>query len=193
MNILIFNGALERRPSSTSHSIIQFLQQTLEENGIHSTVFNLAGSAIPLFDFTLSKTPVAVEIMTQQFREADAHIWLTPLYHGSMTGVMKNCLDWLEISAKEPRPYLTDKMVGLISWADGGQALQGINAMDAIAKSLRAWPVPFSVPIVKPLLFDEGNPGQITKAYQQKLQLLIRILISKQISARSLQENDVIL
>ena len=50
--------------------------------------------------------------MTETFRSADLHIWLTPLYHGSMTGIMKNCLDWLEISAKETTPYLTGKVVG---------------------------------------------------------------------------------
>jgi len=186
MNVLIFNGALERRPNSTSNKIIQFLQQKIQENGANSTVFNLAGSAIPLFDFTLSKTPVAVEVMAQQFRDADAHIWLTPLYHGSMTGVMKNCLDWLEISAKEPIPYLQDKMIGMISWADGGQALQGINAMDAVAKSLRAWPLPFSVPIVKPLLFEIDNPEKLSIAYQKKLELLTNMITIKKIGRQEM-------
>ncbi|MBB2949449.1 hypothetical protein FHR29_000181 [Sphingobacterium sp. JUb56] len=39
--------------------------------------------------------------------------------------------------------------MGLVCWADGVQAMQGINTMDAIAKSLRAWPLPYSVPISK--------------------------------------------
>jgi hypothetical protein len=52
---------------------------------------------------------------------------------------MKNCLDWLEVTANRYEPYLTDKTIGLVCWADGLQAMQGINAMDVIAKSLRAW------------------------------------------------------
>lgn len=186
MNVLIFNGALERRPNSTSSKITQFLQQKIQEHDAHSTVFNLAGSAIPLFDFTLSKTPIAVEVMAQQFREADAHIWLTPLYHGSMTGVMKNCLDWLEISAKEPIPYLQDKMIGMVSWADGGHALQAINALDIVAKSLRAWPLPFSVPIAKSLLFETDNSDRISMVYQQKLGMLVDMVTFKKIGRQEI-------
>ena len=174
MKALIFNGALERRPDSTSGRISNYLRQELTEAGVEAQVFNIADSGVPLFDFTLTKTPKAVEWMNHQFREADIHIWLTPLYHGSMTGVMKNCLDWLECSAKLPAPYLTGKTVGLVCWADGVQAMQGINAMDAVAKALRAWTVPFSVPIQRKELFDVE--GKINGKYAERLQTLLQLL-----------------
>ncbi len=82
---------------------------------------------------------------------------------------MKNCLDWLEVTANRYEPYLTDKTVGLVCWADGLQAMQGINAMDAIAKSLRAWPLPFSVPIVRSALFDGEQPTEISELYPVSL------------------------
>src|SRR5690606_22537650 len=119
MKALIFNGALERRPLSTSSTISAYLAKNLEINNIETEIFNLAESGIPLFDSTLTKTPKGVEIMNHLFLEADVHFWLAPLYHGSIPGVMKNCLDWLEISARNIRPYLTDKTIGLICWADG--------------------------------------------------------------------------
>lgn len=123
----------------------------------------------------MNKIPAGAELMNQMFREADVHIWLAPLYHGSIPGVMKNCLDWLELSAREAVPYLTGKTIGLVCWADGVQAMQGINAMDAVAKALRAWTLPYSLPIQRPELFDEQ--GTLSAKYVQRFDLLLQLLV----------------
>lgn len=180
MKAIIFSGALERRENSTSTKISTRLCEQLKLIGFETIVFKIADSGIPLFDITLTKTPKAVELMNIQFREADIHIWLTPLYHGSMTGVMKNCLDWLEISAKKKPAYLTGKMIGFVCWADGVQAMQGINAMDSVAKALRAWTSPFSVPIQIGQLFTPD--GEITKYYEERFDLLLQILTKNKIT-----------
>ncbi|MDC8103462.1 NAD(P)H-dependent oxidoreductase [Chryseobacterium sp. B21-037] len=179
MKAIIFNGALERRPKSTSGILSKYFTDKLEELGIIHETFALADSGIPLYDITLTKTPLAVERMTQLFLGADIHFWLTPLYHGSIPGVMKNCLDWLEVTADNEQPYLTDKTVGLVCWADGLQAMQGINAMDSIAKSLRAWPLPYSVPMIRTSLFDAEN--KISPLYSDKLDRLISIATTNRI------------
>lgn len=181
MKAIIFNGSLERRTLSTSGLISDYFSEHLKKLGIQTNIFTLADSGIPLFDITLTKTPLAVERMTQMFTDADLHIWLAPLYHGSIPGVMKNCLDWLEVTSKWHEPYLTDKTVGLVCWADGLQAMQGINAMDSIAKSLRAWPLPFSVPIVRSSLFASDNSTEISDLYSGKFNKLISIATSKKI------------
>lgn len=175
MKALIFTGALERREDSTSERLSNYLNEQLKALGVDANIFKIADSGIPLFDITLKNKPAAVELMNIQFLEADVHIWLTPLYHGSMTGVMKNCLDWLECTATLPKPYLTGKKVGLVCWADGVQAMQGINAMDAVAKSLRAWTLPYSVPIQRFELFDEN--GNISDNYKGRLAILLQLLV----------------
>jgi len=113
MKALIFNGALDRRENATSERLTRYLQAKLEKLGITVDTFRVVDSGIPLFDMSLNKVPNAVERMNIVFRDADVHIWLSPLYHGSMTGVMKNCLDWMECSARLPQAYLTGKIVGL--------------------------------------------------------------------------------
>ncbi len=187
MKALIFNGALERRLQSTSGILSAYFAEKLGELGIQNQIFNLADSGIPLFDVTITQTPRSVELMNHVFQEADIHFWLSPLYHGSIPGAMKNCLDWLEISAKNPFPYLTDKTVGMVCWADGVQAMQGINTMDSIAKALRAWSVPFSVPILKGSLLENETTNEISSAYKSKLDLLIKIATSKKIETYELQ------
>jgi arsenic resistance protein ArsH len=181
MKAIIFNGSLERRSESTSGRISQYFSERLEASGFQTEIFTLADSGIPLFDVTLTKTPLAVEHMTQIFLETDVHFWLAPLYHGSIPGVMKNCLDWLEITAGYYQPYLTDKTVGLVCWADGLQAMHGINTMDVIAKSLRAWPIPFSVPVIRTALFDPQELTKISSLYADKFDRLIHIATTKRI------------
>lgn len=184
MKAIIFNGALERRPQSTSGLLSAYISERLNESGVENRIFNLADSGIPLFDMTNTRIPKGVEVMNNIFLEADIHFWLAPLYHGSIPGVMKNCLDWLEISAKNVSPYLTDKTVGLVCWADGVQAMQGINTMDAIAKALRAWPLPFSVPIARAALYEESRPGEFSQVYKNKLDLLINLATTRTVTVK---------
>ena len=164
---------MERQEGSTSIRVSQYLQEKVKSKGFEVQQFNLAEAGIPLFDTSITTVPRSVELMNLIFREADIHIWLTPLYHGSMTGAMKNCLDWLECSAKLPEPYLTGKIVGLVCWADGVQAMQGINSMDAVAKALRAWTAPLSIPIKRGDLF---NGNELCQDYQQRFDMLLDVL-----------------
>ncbi|QES93975.1 NAD(P)H-dependent oxidoreductase [Empedobacter brevis] len=188
MKAIIFNGSLERRAASTSGVISGYFEEQLTMLDIQNEVFTLADSGIPLFDTSLTKTPLEVERMSQMFRDADLHFWLAPLYHGSIPGVMKNCLDWLEVTANRYEPYLTDKTIGLVCWADGLQAMQGINAMDNIAKSLRAWPLPFSVPVIKTSLFDPGSTTGISPLYLAKFDKLISIATTKRIEKTTINQ-----
>ena len=186
MKAIIFNGAMERKSQSTPALLSNYLSERLDEMGIENHIFNLADAGIPLFDTALTEVPYSVEVMNQQFLEADVHFWLAPLYHGSIPGAMKNCLDWLEVSSKAPIPYLTDKNIGMICWADGIQAMQGINTMDAIAKALRAWPVPFSAPLVRSTLFETENPTEITAANKEKLNLLVNLATSRKMEMQEI-------
>lgn len=80
------------------------------------------------------------------------------MYHGTITGAFKNALDWLELLARRDPPYLTDKVVGLISSAGGVQGLQAVNTMEYVVRSLRAFAVPMVVPIAARSAFDDdGN------------------------------------
>ncbi|HEY1201442.1 MAG TPA: NADPH-dependent FMN reductase [Niastella sp.] len=175
MNVLIFNGTMDDRPYATAGKITGYFETQFREKGFAPRVFSLANAAIPFFDPLKQETPEAVQQMCNAFCEADLQVWLTPLYHGSMTGVMKNALDWLELTSRLGRPYLTGKVVALVSWANGSQAMQGINAMDAVAKALRAWVLPFSVPVLKDHLFDPQT-SDFSTLYRNKFDQMITLL-----------------
>lgn len=178
MNVLIFNGCSDYKPETTGRRLSGYLQDQLVAQELSVTQFHISEAQIPFFDLHESRPPEAVREMCELFLESDLQIWMTPLYHGGMTGVMKNSLDWLELTARLEKPYLTDKVVGLVAWADGGQAMQGINAMDAVAKALRAWVVPYTVPLVKNHLYSDPHRGEFAVEHTRKLDRLVALLVN---------------
>jgi len=186
MNVLLFNGEPEKMHDSTSQRIIKYFREKLNSMSGEIEVDEADVKGIPFFDFS-TEAPANVKILLQKFQKADVLVWMTPLYHGSMTGAMKNALDWLELSSNDEVPYLTDKVVSFICWADGLHALNGINSMDSVAKSLRAWVMPFSIPVArKHLLINE----EFSPEYKGRFDLMIKLitenkLVQKNINIKS--------
>jgi len=86
--------------------------------------------------------------VVNRIESADGYLWASPAYHGTISGVVKNALDFIEYLSDRTPPYLHGKPVGLISTAGGTvAAVTTIQAMQHVAHSLRAWVVPLSVPI----------------------------------------------
>lgn len=177
MKVLLFNGSPEKQPYSVGNKLTEFFASELKSKEAEVIVYSMAESHVPLLDLSIDKIPESVETMCKLFNEVDAHIWLTPLYHGGMTGVMKNCLDWLELTSTWPSAYLTEKKIGLVSWADGMQAMQGINNMDAVAKALRAWTLPYTIPICRSYLYSNGDNNHFSSEYIAKFRRLINLLV----------------
>jgi FMN reductase len=89
------------------------------------------------------------------------------MYNGTISGSFKNALDWLILLSDRHLPYLTDKVVGLISTAGGVQGLQAVNTMEFVVRALRGWAVPLVMPIAEAWkVFDEkgiAQDGQLTE------------------------------
>ena len=82
--------------------------------------------------------------MIEAVRKADGVIIASPGYHGTVSGMVKNAIDYIEELANDRRPYLQGRPVGLIVTAFGHQAANsGMTTLRTIAHSLRGWPTPF--------------------------------------------------
>jgi len=104
MNVLIFNGCSDNKPDTTGRKLSAYLHEQLTDKGYSVTQFHISEGHIPFFDLHQAQPPATVLEMCETFLQADLQIWLTPLYHGGMTGMMKNCLDWLELTARLEKP-----------------------------------------------------------------------------------------
>lgn len=82
--------------------------------------------------------------LVEAVRAADGVLIATPGYHGTISGLVKNGIDYLEDLAGDGRPYLSGRPVGLIVTAYGHQAaMSGLLTLRTIAHALRGWPTPF--------------------------------------------------
>lgn len=81
-------------------------------------------------------------------RRADGIILASPGYHGTISGLVKNAVDYIEETAADDRVYLDGMPVGLIATAYGWQATGStLAAMRSIVHALRGWPTPLGVGI----------------------------------------------
>lgn len=124
------------------------------ETGAQVVRFDIHELGLPMYRYGINLPEV--EPLIDAVRACDGMIWCTPLYHGSVPGSFKNAIDWFELLSKDTPPYLTNKVIGLMATAGGAQALQAINTMEFIVRSLRGWTLPLTMPIVQSdRAFDE--------------------------------------
>lgn len=89
----------------------------------------------------------AVELV-EDVRAADGLILASPGYHGSISGLVKNAIDYMEETASDERVYLEGLPVGLIATAYGWQATGStLAALRSIVHALRGWPTPLGATI----------------------------------------------
>jgi FMN reductase len=92
-----------------------------------------------------ARTP-AVNRVLHELRRADGVLLGSPGYHGSMSGVIKNVLDYTEDMRRDARPYLSGRAVGCVATASGAQAaVMTLGAMRDVVHALRGWPTPLGV------------------------------------------------
>ena len=144
---------------------------------IATRAFDVRALDLPMFE-PGAKAPPAAHELADAIHHADALVWASPLYHGTISGAFKNALDWLELLGKRTPAYLTGKPVGLVATAAGVQGLQAINTMEYVVRALRGWTVPLVVPIARAQdAFDEEGRLKDDRTGQQ-LALLGRELVA---------------
>ena len=157
--LIVGIGGTIREGSSTERALICALKKA-EALGAETRLLGgefLGG--LPIFDPRLGDGNDAQQALADAVRAADGVIVASPGYHGSISGVIKNALDTLELTRSDAAPYLTAKPVGTIITADGWQAAgTTLMALRAIIHALRGWPTPFGAALnAGTSLFDEAG------------------------------------
>ena len=155
VQIIGLGGSLAE--NSTSLAALKIALSGAEEAGAQIKIFDVREMNLPFFTPGMEAPDAAVQ-MAEAACASQGMIWSSPLYHGTVSGVFKNAVDWLDLLRIQDPPFLTDKIIGLISTAGGMQGLQAVNTMEFSVRALRAWAVPLVMPISQAWqAFDEGN------------------------------------
>lgn len=145
LTIVGLGGSLAR--VSKSRAALQLALEGAASAGAETTLLDLRELDLPMYDPDNDEPTDAAARLIEACYSADGMIWSSPMYQGTISGAFKNALDWLHVLGTREPPFLHDKVVGLISAAGGTQGLQAINTMEFATRALRAWDVPYVVPV----------------------------------------------
>ena len=116
MKVLAVSGSL--RPGSHNTSLLRAARDAAPD-GVEVELFDPAQIAeLPLYDQDLEgDAPVSVERLREAWGEADAILFATPEYNGSVPGGLKNAIDW----ASRPKlaAVLRNKPVAVVGASTG--------------------------------------------------------------------------
>jgi azobenzene reductase len=148
-------GSSMRRNSYGTKALKSILDMTKKYDA-ETRLLNLLETKLPLFDperSTVEDTSLSDELhkITDYVIWADAFVLVSPDYHGSMSGVMKNFLDhfWEEFAGKTFGYVCTSHE-------------KGLTAMDQMRTAIRqcyGWSLPYGVSINGEL--DFNTKGEI--------------------------------
>jgi FMN reductase len=149
------------RPGSSTERALACALRVAEAAGAETRL--LGGeflARLPIFDPRPGAVADNAQVeLAEAIRAADGVIVASPGYHGSLSGVVKNALDTLELTRNDAAPYFQGRAVGIIVTADGWQAAgTSLMAVRAIIHAMRGWPTPFGAALnATTNLFDEAG------------------------------------
>lgn len=141
IRILALGGST--RPDSAGERALRIAAAAAAATGAEVTYFTGRDLMVPLYDTeTAERSPEAIALV-EAMRAADGVILASPGYHGSVSGLVKNALDYAEDLRRDDRPYFHGRAVGCIAVAHGWQTSVGtMNQLRQITHALRGWPTP---------------------------------------------------
>jgi FMN reductase len=136
------------RPNSSSELAVRVALQAAETAGAETVMFDGPALLLPLYDPTDSTRTEGAMRLVSALRSAHGIIIGSPGYHGSMSGLIKNALDYTEDMRDDDASYFDGRAVGCIATAAGWQATgTTLSAMRSVVHALRGWNTPLGVAI----------------------------------------------
>lgn len=144
MSVVGIGGSL--RPGSQSERALRIALAGAEAAGARTTAVTGTGLMLPFYD-PLAVPGPAPELV-EALRGADGVLLVSPGYHGTVSGLVKNALDYIEELRGDSRPYLHGRAVGCVALAHGWQAaVTTLTSLRSIVHALRGWPTPLGAAV----------------------------------------------
>ena len=106
---------------------------------------------LPVFDRESFGLPKVVELreLTQW---SEAHVWVSPEQHGSMTAAFKNQIDWIPLNEGAVRPT-QGRTLAVLQVSGGSQSFNAANQLRLLGRWMRMFTIP--------------NQSSVPKAFQE--------------------------
>ena len=132
---------------SQSDRALRSVLTAVTDLGAEVEVFSGRGLDLPPYH-SGARLPDEARDYVEAVRRADALVISSPGYHGTVSGLVKNALDYLEELRGDQRPYLDGRAVALVAVARGWQAsVATLGTLRQVVHALRGWPTPLGLSI----------------------------------------------
>lgn len=175
IKILAISGGV--REKSKTAKLSRISKKYFDQPNVEYKVFDLQKNPVPIFDQTEKNLRSGnVQLLLKLARRADGYVLISPEYHGSMSGAIKNALDWMDYL--EDIDYFNGKVVGIMG---GGGSLGNSGATIQLMMAIRAlhgWLMPDVVMNVQKIGSALGDDDLIEESYKLRMGAFVRSLIT---------------
>jgi NAD(P)H-dependent FMN reductase len=169
------------RNGSSSTAALKVTLDLIKKQGAQTKLLDLKQTSLPLYDPNENQSSLELQKIEKDVQWADAFILATPDYHGSMSGTMKNFLDyfWSEFSGKT---------FGYICASHE----KGLTVMDQMRTAVRqcyGWSMPYGISVNGEDVLENGKISD--PRLKSRLEMLARDLVVYGTLIRQQFESDV--
>src|SRR5438093_2346164 len=162
LHVLAVVGSL--KPSSITRSVMVDVADRLRAEGCSVDLLDFEKEPLPLYNPESAYNAPGFDALQARVERADAYVLGTPDYHGSISGAMKNFLDyfWREFAGK---------LIATIV-ASHEKGLTVSDQLRTVARQCYAWTLPYGVSFAER---EDVRDGQIASdGLKQLIDMLVR-------------------
>ncbi len=146
VQVLCIGGST--RPGSSSETALRIAAAGAERAGARVELITGRDLILPIYDTETDERTEEATRLLDALRRAEGLLISSPGYHGTMSGMIKNVLDYVEDLRSGDRVYLDGLAVGCIAVAYGWQAtVSTLHNLRVAVHALRGWPTPLGATI----------------------------------------------
>jgi NAD(P)H-dependent FMN reductase len=163
-NVLGVAGSI--RKGSYSTQALAIALEHVKKQGAEVRMLELSKTVLPLYDPNAPESK-ELELATEAVAWANAFILASPDYHGSVSGALKNFLD-----------YFYEEFGGKVFGYVVASHEKGLTVMDQMRTAVRqcyGWSMPYGVSVNGPQDFTEGEI--VNARLSKRLQMMSRDLV----------------
>ena len=136
------------RPGSSSEQALALALAHARKLGAETQLFGGAELQMAMYDPATANEDDNGRKLVEALRRADGVIMSSPCYHGGVSGLVKNAIDYVEEMRADDRVYFDGRAVGAIGCGYGYQGPGVVlGQLRAIGHALRGWNAPLGVAI----------------------------------------------
>jgi FMN reductase len=147
-------------PNSSTEKALNIALEGAKAGGAEVLLISGPELELPIYAWERKERSDAANHLITSLRRADGIILGSPGYHGSISGLVKNALDYVEDMSKDEWPYFHGRPVGAVATGAGWQgAVMTLTALRSIVHALRGWNTPLGVAIstAQPMFDADGQ------------------------------------